>query len=86
MALMIATLIERQLRLAMEKHSIESLPIYPEQRPCPSPTVFDIVRLFKSVEKYEVLQDEAITVFPAHLSQLQKQVLELLEVPRISYQ
>ncbi len=86
MSLMIATLIERQLRLAMKKNKIESLPIYPEERLCEYPTTFDIVRLFKNVERYEVIKGEEVIVFPAKLTKAQKQVLELLEVPVSLYQ
>lgn len=80
---MIATLIERQLRIAMKLNSIKSLPIYPEKRDCKHPTTFDIVRLFKSIERYEVEEGLNIHLFPAQLSKLQKKVLELLE--RIYY-
>ena len=81
MALMVASLIERQLRKAMKRHSLSSLPLYPEARPCPYPTIFDIVRVFRGVERYEVLQSERVTLFPAQLNPLQKQLLEMLEVP-----
>lgn len=81
MALMVATLIERQLRKAMKRRSLSSLPIYPENRPCPYPTIFDIVRVFRGVERYEVLDGERVTLFPAQLNPLQKQLLEMLEVP-----
>ena len=86
MALMVSTLIERKLRQAMKQHSIESLPLYPEGKPCPYPTMFDLVRLFTGVEKYEVHKREDLIVFPATLSSLQRQVLQLLEVPISSYQ
>lgn len=86
MALMVAALIERKLRLAMRQRGISSLPIYPEDRPCKSPTMFDIVRLFRNVERYEVAVGDDIHIFPAQLTGLQKQVLELLEVPLAAYQ
>ena len=41
MALMVATLIERQLRKAMKRDNLSSLPLYPEHKPCPYPTMFD---------------------------------------------
>ena len=68
MALMVATLIERQLRRTMKRRSIPSLPLYPEDRPCPYPTLFDIVRAFRGVERYEVLdgQDSCVEL-PAKL-------------------
>jgi transposase len=86
MALMVATLIERQLRRGMKRRSIHSLPLYPEDRPCPYPTIYDIVRVFRGVERYEVLDADRLTLFPARLSPIQKQLLELLEVPLSLYQ
>jgi len=87
MALMVATLIERQLRRAMRQRALPTLPLYPEDRACRYPTLFDIVRVFGGVERYEVLAGaEQVTLFPAQLNPLQKQVLELLEVPISLYQ
>ena len=86
MALMVASLIERKLRQAMQAASIAALPIYPEGRNCPSPTMFDIVRLFKHVERYEVVVGNEITIFPAELTEIQKKILELLNVPIADYQ
>lgn len=86
MALMVATLIERKLRIAMRERGIHSLPIYPETRSCGSPTIYDIVRLFKNVERYEVVAGDESLIFPAELSRIQRQVLELLEVPLRGYQ
>ena len=86
MALMVASLIERKLRQAMQTESIASLPIYPEGRCCPSPTMFDIVRLFRNVERYEVVVGDKITIFPAELSAIQKKLLALLDVPIAEYQ
>ena len=85
-ALMVSTLIERKLRLAMKKQSIPSLPIYPEGKPCKYPTLFDVVRLFRGVERYEMEKEEEIELFPAKLNGVQKKVLELLEVPVSGYQ
>jgi transposase len=86
MALMVASLIERKLRLAMKKKKISSLPIYPENRECPSPTIFDIARLFRNVERYEVSEGDKTLIFPAELNDTQKEVLNLLEVPVAAYQ
>lgn len=81
MALMVASLIERHIRQAMRKNKLDSLPIYPEGRECKSPTMFDLVRLFRDVERFEVQQKSGTIVFPAQLSKVQNQVLELLQVP-----
>jgi len=86
MALMVAALIERTLRRAMQRKKLASIPIYPECRPCHAPTMFDVVRLFRNVERYEVKASDETIVFPAELNDTQKQVLELLEVPVAAYQ
>jgi transposase len=86
MALMVSALIERRLRSAMKREGLSSVPIYPEGRPCKSPTMFDIVRLFRNVERYEVAVGEDLMVFPAELTKTQKLVLGLLEVPIAAYQ
>jgi transposase len=86
MALMVAALIERKLRLGMRQKGIDSLPIYPEERACKSPTLFDIVRLFRNVERYEVTAGDNIMIFPAELTKTQNDVLKLLEVPVVAYQ
>ena len=86
MSLMVATLIERKLRISMRDNGIKSLPIYPEERPCYSPTMFDIVRLFRGVERYEVYEGDDIKIFPASISEIQAKVLTLLDVPLSAYQ
>lgn len=86
MALMVSTLIERKLRLKMHENNIETLPIYPENRGCDAPTMYDIVRFFRNIERYEVIQNDKITVFPARLNIVQKQILKLLEIPLSTYQ
>ncbi len=86
MALMVATLIERQLRRAMKLNSIKSIPIYPEERACKGPTAFDIVRLFKGIERFEVEEGDKVCIFPAQLNDSQRQVLKLLDVPISLYQ
>ena len=48
--------------------------------------MFDVVRLFRDVERYEVKASGDTIVFPADLTDTQKQVLELLEVPVAAYQ
>ena len=87
LALMVQALIERELRQAMKRHSIEELPIYPEQRQCPRPTTEQILRLFSHAERHTLLRDAHIVqVFDTELTDLQRQVLDLPDVPRQGYQ
>lgn len=82
-ALAVATLMERDLRRGMEKHHVVSLPVYPEKRECKYPTTQSIIRTFSNIEKYDVYDDRGNTIeyFPPTLSKLQKQILNLMEVP-----
>jgi len=85
MSLTVASLIERQIRVAMKHHKLVSLPIYPGGLPCKYPTMFDIARLFRSVERYEVHINDEVLVFPVALTKEQRQILTLLDVPESLY-
>ena len=86
LALMVQALIERELRQAMKRQSIEKLPIYPEQRQCRRPTTEQILRLFSLAERHTLLRDgHTVQVFDTELTDLQRQVLTLLGVPLHPY-
>ena len=70
----------------MRDNGIKSLPIYPEERLCESPTMFDIARLFRGVERYEVHEGDDIKIFPAAFNEIQAKVLKLLDMPLSAYQ
>lgn len=74
----LTSLIERKLRQAMRSADIEPLPIHPEGRYCPSPTIFDLARRFRNVERYKVTLGDEITIFLAEPTEIRKQVLKLL--------
>lgn len=82
LALLVQALIERELRQAMKRERIRELPIYPEQRLCKRPTTEQILRLFSFAERHTLMRDgRLVQIFPAQLTDLQVQVLELLAVP-----
>jgi transposase len=86
LALLVQALIERELRLAMKRERIKELPIYPEQRLCKRPTTEQILRLFSLAERHTLLLDDAtVQSFPAQLTDLQRQTLELLGVPERAF-
>jgi len=86
LALLVQALIERELRLAMKRQSIEELPIYPEQRQCAHPTTEQILRLFSLAERHKLTQGgRTIQVFEAEITPLQHQVLALLGVSEWAY-
>lgn len=86
LALMVAALIEREIRQAMEKQGIDFLPIYPEQRECKAPTTPRIIDFFSQVEWFRHIAKEDTAIFPVRLSELQQQILSLLGVPRRLYE
>ena len=86
LALLVQSLIERELRLAMHAAKIEQLPLYPEARACRRPTTEHILRLFSLAERVSVLANgEVVRVFPPELTELQRQILQLLGVPATAY-
>jgi transposase len=81
LALLVQALIERELRLAMARHNIKNLPLYPEHRPNSKPTAEQILSLYSHVERHHLLRNDLpVQVFEPALTSLQKQVLELLGV------
>ena len=87
LALLIQSLIERELRMAMARESIEELPLYPEQRQCAHPTTEQVLRLFSLTQRHRLADQGGLTVqiFEAQLSSLQIQILALLGVPSESF-
>ena len=79
-------LIERELRLGMEREGIPTLPLYPEERLCSKPTVEQVFRLFAHAERHELFaKGERVRTFSSPLTDLQRQVLALMRVPREAY-
>jgi len=84
--LIVQTLLERELRRAMEAARITSLPLYPEARACRRPTTRKILDLFDGVQRHELtLPGCEPEVMVTELSPLQKQVLKLLGISQDSY-
>ncbi len=86
LALLVQALIERELRLGMNRESINELPIYPEQRQCMHPTTEQILRLFSLTQRHRLSKDGfTVQLFEAELTPLQHQLLSLLGVPNQVY-
>jgi len=79
------TLLERQLRRAMEQHHVEDLPLYPEGRRCSAPTTKRIVDLFEPIQRHELKQDGSRQVFVTKLSSVQRSLLKLLGISSRQY-
>ena len=70
----------------MKREKIKELPIYPEQRLCKCPTTEQILRLFSLAERHTLLRDaKVVHSFPPHLTDIQRQTLDLLGVPAAAF-
>lgn len=86
-ALLVQALIEREVRLGMQRGSLASLPIYPEDRACRHPTTEQVLRLFHEVGCHRLLDRAGteLATFRPQLTELQSQVLDLLGIRRSAY-
>ncbi len=85
-ALLTHALIERHIRWAMTRHSIDQLPLYHEQRSCKAPTTARIFDAFAGISRHHLIHDDhTVQVFEPELTGLQKQLLDLLGVPHDAY-
>ena len=85
-ALLVNCLIERELRQAMARQGIRELPLYHEQRACTAPTAARLFEHFADVQRHHLTSaGHHIQTFDPELSELQRQLLELLGVPASDY-
>ena len=79
LALLVESLLERELRRAMERKGIDGLPLYPEGRACRRPTARKLIDLFEDVQRHELSAGRRPpVVFTTKLSRLQRRILRLL--------
>ncbi len=84
--LLVEALLERELRQAMARDGIESLPLYPEGRPCRRPTTRRLIDLFEPIQRHTLQQGARAPITAINeLSSLQRKLLRLLEVPGTLY-
>lgn len=80
-ALLVESLLERELRRAMACEGIESLPLYPEGRACRFPTARRVIDLFEEAQRHELASGHRpAVVFTTELTRLQRKVLRLLRM------
>jgi len=86
-AMLIQALIERQIRTAMTEAGLAELSLYPEDRGCAAPTATRVLEIFEPLARHR-LQDSHgrhLKTFQPELTDLQRQVLELLDIPQSVY-
>lgn len=81
LALMIQSVLEREVRIKMKEKEIDTLPIYPEHRLSYHPTTAKIFERFDGLSTYELTRDSVvIKEFKDDLSPIHLKILELLEI------
>jgi transposase len=80
LALLTESLLERELRRAMDRAALESLPMYPEGRKCSRPTARRLIDLFDDVQRHslQIGRRRGPMVFTTQLNKLQRRLLRLL--------
>lgn len=86
-ALMVQSLLERELRRAMDSAKLPSIPLYPEGRPCTRPTTRRVLDYFAPLSRHTLTsptsrKPESITTA---LTPLHRQLLQLLGIPTTAY-
>jgi transposase len=86
LAQLVQALLERELRRAMEREELDSLPLYPEGRSCRRPTTRKLIDLFKPVQRHTLtVRGHDATTFVTELTALQHRILKLLGIPANPY-
>ena len=84
LALLTESLLERELRRAMDREAIASLPLYPEGRKCRRPTARRVIDLFEDVQRHSLrVGRRPPMVFTTELSRLQRRLLRLLGMTNV---
>jgi hypothetical protein len=82
LALLVAALIERQVRTGMARAALQKIPLYPEFRDCPAPSTERILEIFAPVSRHHLYDhDTLVQTFEPELTAQQLQVLDLLGLP-----
>lgn len=85
-ALLVQTLLERELRQAMRRGEVESLPLYPEGRNCRQPTTRRVLDVLEPVQRHQLRRDSGPPeVFVTELTPVHRQILKLIGLPPATY-
>ncbi len=83
--LLVQTLLERELRLAMETEQVDQLPMYPEGRACRRPTAHRLIDIFACVQRHELTVQRQKQCMTTALTPLQRTLLSLLGIRAADY-
>jgi transposase len=83
--LLVQTLLERELRRAMKRAKLESLPLYPENRACKAPSTRRLLDIFEPIQRHTLTAGDHTERFVSELSKLQRTILKLLGMSADGY-
>ena len=85
-ALLVESLLERELREAMQRKGIDSLPLYPEGRACRWPAARRVLDLFEPIQRHTLTHGKCPSkVLITDLTRVQRRLLNLLGLPIKNY-
>jgi len=85
-ALLLQSLIEREIRLKMKNQQIKSLQIYPECRDALHPTTAKVFDIFGGISTYKIFQNESkLEEYADELNDVHASILELLSIEQETY-
>jgi len=86
-ALMVQSLLERELRQAMKDQRVESLPLYPEGRACKRPTTRRVLDVFEPIARHTISTAGSADceILTTELAPIHRIILKLLRVPTTDY-
>jgi transposase len=86
LAMIVQAVIEREIRMQMQKQEIQWLPIYPEGRIAYHPTTAKVFDRFEGVSIYHRKRGgKVIQEYRDTLNDLQKQIIEMLAISESEY-
>lgn len=86
LALLVQTLLERELRQALARSGEATLPLYPEGRPCARPTTHRLIEVFAPIQRHEVRVGEGEPqVVVTKLTKVQQTIVRLLGLAPRTY-
>ena len=86
-ALMVQSLLERELRQSLATSKLKSIPLYPEGRRCVRPTTRQVLDVFEPIMRQTLTttgRDE-FEMFTTELAPIHRTILSLLRVPISKY-
>lgn len=84
-ALMVQTLLERELRQALANSDYETIPMYPEHRACQAPTTRRVLDIFENIQRHSLSGDGARQTFVTQLTPLQRQIVNWFQLSPKKY-